>query len=94
MVLRIVSLPNQAEDHAPPTPPRIKEVIPNCERRYLVAWAKKGDREVVIVYDKANGKIVYRANSKDRHNAYPYIMNYYEKGNCCFLGEQDLRKFE
>jgi hypothetical protein len=77
-----------------PEPEAVKEPIPFNRRRFVVAWAITDTKETVIVYDKVHGKIVYKVTCKCRKKAYPYIEKYYEKGNCIFVGSQDLRKFE
>lgn len=73
----------------------LKMVLLQSEKRYVVAWNKApNDREVVIVYDKFSGKVVYKVNTVDHLTAYPYIQEYYGKQNCVAPKQVDLRIYE
>jgi len=39
-----------------------QEEIPLSDRRYLVGWYHKDDREFILVYDKLNRHIVFKSN--------------------------------
>lgn len=60
--------------------PELKE-----EPRFCVRWFKsKKDptKEIVLVYDKFVGHVVYKGKSADHKDHYPHIQNYYGKKNC------------
>lgn len=57
--------------------------IPINDRRYIVGWEPKADREMVFVFDRLIGRIVFTSNSGNRFkHSYPYIKRYYGENNC------------
>jgi len=69
-------------------------ILPD-EKRYVVAWNKgENNREIVIVFDKYSRSVVYKVNTSNHSNAYPYIKEYYGKENCVPPRQVDLRIYE
>lgn len=52
-------------------------------KRFVVGYEEAPNgRELVFVYDKRVGRIVYTCNTRERKLAYPYIQQYYGTDNC------------
>jgi hypothetical protein len=72
----------------------LNEVIPHTDRRYMVGWEPREDREIVIVYDRFVQKIVYKANVSDRKLAYPKIQDFYGRNDCVPPKQVQIRTYE
>lgn len=61
--------------------PKEKEQL--SEKRYSVSWwfHTDGVREVVVVFDKVQSKIVYKGTSKHRLDHRKHIESFYGKNN-------------
>lgn len=63
--------------------PELPPVEEKTDKRYRVAWYITTDnREITVVFDKLQQRVVYKGNSKSHKDHYEHIQHFYGKNNC------------
>lgn len=65
--------------------PEAIEVETEEVRRYSIGWwvtQEEPHREILVVLDKLEHRIVYKSNSKSRKTSYDYLKSFYGEKNC------------
>lgn len=65
--------------------PEAIEVETEDTKRYSIVWwvvISDSSREILVIYDKLEHRIVYKGNSKSRKTHYDYIKSFYGEKNC------------